>query len=387
MGYHVAIFSPDLNLGGAQRVTVNLANGLSNRGYDVDFIMPIKQGELFDDISETVEMVFLRKDFWPVIGSISCVPDYKRYLEREKPDVILSQRTHGNVISILATKVAKHQFPIAVTEHTWYDRADNLKDKITLSLANILYNQSDAVVCVSEGVARSVISTARVSENKLWKIPNPLEIKSIVEQSLEPLDHPWFKDDELQVILAAGRLEPVKNFSLLVEAFRNIHQNNQQARLVILGDGNEQEHLQSQLEMYGLENVAELPGHVNNPYKYMRNADVFVLTSIYEGFGNVLIEAMASGCPVVSTNNSSGPVEILDEGKYGTLVKSDPTQICKEIENTLASPVNQEMLLERAYDFTPEVILNDYEHLIQTLIQDNVNKINNSTSTVSRVRR
>jgi len=181
----------------------------------------------------------------------------------------------------------------------------------------------------------------------------------------EPLDHQWLDDPNLNVILSAGRHAPQKGFDTLLRAFDRLDEPN--TRLILLGDGDERESLIELATELGIEDRTDFPGFVDNPFSYMAQADLFVLSSWYEGFGNVLIEAMAVGCPIVSTDCPSGPNEILDNGHYGALVpvKND-SAMATSIAECLENPTNPDKLYDRANEFAIEAVVDCYAQLFES---------------------
>jgi glycosyltransferase involved in cell wall biosynthesis len=158
-----------------------------------------------------------------------------------------------------------------------------------------------------------------------------------------------------------------KDFPILIEAFKIVREN-RPVKLIVLGEGAERIRLQELIKEYGFDEDVDLPGFVENPYSYMKCADLLVLSSRYEGFGNVIVEAMAAGTPVVSTNCPSGPAEILENGKFGYLVPvGNVTLLAEAIEKALDEPANSEALKTRAMDFSIDKITEDYARLLKLL--------------------
>ncbi|NLO89188.1 MAG: glycosyltransferase, partial [Clostridia bacterium] len=176
-----------------------------------------------------------------------------------------------------------------------------------------------AVVAVSQGVADDLVKTTGLMRELIKVIYNPIVTPELLEKAKESIGHPWFKPGQPPVILSAGRLTAAKDFPTLIHAFARVRAE-RLARLMILGEGEERPNLESLVRELGLESDVSMPEFVENPYAYMARAAVFVLSSAWEGFGNVLVEAMAVGTPVVSTDCPSGPAEILEGGKWGKLV-------------------------------------------------------------------
>jgi len=207
-------------------------------------------------------------------------------------------------------------------------------------------------VAISEAARRDLLQVTGLSEEKIGVIYNPVVTENLERKAKESLTHEWFTSDGPPVILGAGRLEPPKDFMTLIRAFSKLL-DEMTARLVILGEGSKREELEDLIRSLGIEHCVQLLGFVQNPFKYMARADVFVLSSAWEGLGNVLIEAMATGCPVVSTDCQSGPREILAGGRFGELVPvRDDERLAAAISKTLNQPRRSEELRERAQMFT-----------------------------------
>jgi glycosyltransferase involved in cell wall biosynthesis len=186
-------------------------------------------------------------------------------------------------------------------------------------LARLFYPWSDGIIAVSRGVAKDLTDVTGLPLERIHTIYNPTITPILLEKAKEPIDHPWFKPGELPVILGVGKLYEQKDFPTLLRAFARVRQV-KPCRLVILGRGPQRQKLNALTRELGLSQEVAMLGFVENPYAYMARAAVFVLSSAWEGLPNALIEAIALETPVVSTNCESGPQEILDHGKYGSLV-------------------------------------------------------------------
>ena len=233
-----------------------------------------------------------------------------------------------------------------------------------------LYPKADFIVGVSQGVVDDLKKVLRFDSEKFRVIYNPTVDEELLKKAEEPLDHPWFHDDgEPPVILAAGRLHISKDFPTLPRAFALVRKE-VPSRLVILGEGEKRKELEKLAQELGIREDLDLPGFVENPYKYTKHAAVFVLSSQWEGLPTVLVEAMACGCPVVSTDCPSGPREILKDGEYGVLVPpKDPEKLAQGIPRVLE---NQDLRRElsvkgkrRALDFTVDRAVEEYVKLVK----------------------
>lgn len=355
----IAVYLTSMVLGGAQRIAHNLCLGLIEKGYTVDLVLVDAHGELLDDLPDAVSVV----DLGASRVAMSALP-LTRYLRDERPDVLYSMMTECNVIATVSHKLAKTNTRLVVSEHnTPTASSSTWKDRFVLRLATYVYPFTDDIVTVSEGVRSDLLDIVDLPSDSVSVIYNPIDVANIKEQALEPLDHEWFHDDSLDVVLSAGRHVPQKGFDTLLQAFAQLDAG--RTRLVLLGQGPETDSLRALAADLGITDRTDFTGFVDNPFKYMANADVFVLSSWYEGFGNVLIEAMATGCPVVSTDCPSGPSEILQAGTYGPLVPvKDPGQMVDAIKNVLADPPSQTTLEDRADEFSVERITKRYEDLL-----------------------
>lgn len=212
-----------------------------------------------------------------------------------------------------------------------------LKHRLVHRTAKYVYPYADEIVAVSDGVGEDLLKMTNASPEQITTIYNPSVTEDLLEKRTEPVDHPWFdEDEEIPVILGVGELSEQKDFETLIRAFDRVV-DNQQARLVILGEGPRREKLETLIAELGLGDVVSMPGFVDNPYAYMAKTDVFVLSSRWEGCPNVLVEAMACGAPVVSTDCPSGPEEILKDGKHGLLLSvGDEEQMARCVINVLS---------------------------------------------------
>ena len=231
------------------------------------------------------------------------------------------------------------------------------------------YLKADAVIAVSDGVAADLANYAGIPRDRITTVYNPVVGPDLWRKAREPLDHPWFAPGEPPVILAAGRLHPQKDFPTLIQAFAQLRAK-RPARLVILGAANPTmrayaEELKALPGALGVAEDIAMPGFVDNPLAFMARSSVFVLSSLYEGLGIVLIEALACGCPVVSTDCPSGPREILDHGRFGSLVPTgDDEALAEAIESVLDDPPPPGRLRARAELFTVDRAIDHYLKLL-----------------------
>jgi glycosyltransferase involved in cell wall biosynthesis len=361
---HLALFLPGLYEGGAERVFLNLADGLSTRGYRVDLVLARAEGPYMVQIPAGVRLVDLKAS--RVSGS---VPALVKYLNHERPDTLLSGM-FANVIALWARRLCAFPGQLIITEHNTLssvigNNAD-LRWQLYPKLAGWFYPWADNIIAVSSDVADDLTRVAKIRPSLIQVIYNPVITPDLQAKSIEPLEHPWFKDGEPPVILAVGRLTDQKAFDMLIQAFFLLRKD-RAARLLILGEGENRPALQALIEQLGLEQDVNLMGFVKNPYPYMAHANLFVLPSRWEGLPTVLIEALYLGTPVVATNCPGGSREILKDGQFGKLVPVDaPMILAGAIEESLSArrsgppqnswqPFNLDSVLDQYVNLLPGV--------------------------------
>src|SRR5574337_1077880 len=243
------------------------------------------------------------------------------YLRHEQPDVVLSAANHVNDAALWARYITRARTRLVVRASNYlrppaiYTRRD--AQLFRPQLAGCFYSWADAIIAVSDGVADNVARVTGLPRERITTIYNPVVTPELQEKARAALDHPWFAPGSPPVLLAVGRLAAQKDFPTLLRAFARVRAV-RKARLIILGEGKERPALEALALELGVASDVDLPGFVLNPFPYMAQASLSVLSSAWEGFGNVVAEAMACGCPVVSTNCPSGPAEILDGISAGT---------------------------------------------------------------------
>ena len=359
----ICFFLPSLNAGGAERVMLNLARAFAERGLHVDMVLPKADGPYLAQVPQTVRVVDLQAP--RVLASL---PALVRYLRRERPAVLLSATDHANVVVLWARRLARVPDRVVVSVHSTLSitaqHAPQMRGRVMPFFVRRFYPWADKVVAVSKGVAEDLIECTGLPRERIQVIYNPVVTPEINSLAESPLDHPWFVSGKVPVVLGVGRLAAEKDFPTLIRAFARARKQ-RGARLVILGEGEERPNLEALIRELGLGADVALPGFVDNPYAYMARAAVFVLSSAWEGFGNVLVEAMAVGTPVVSTDCPGGPAEILDGGKYGSLVPvGDVAALAGAVSAALDKTHRAERLKRRAKEFSLERITRQYMEVL-----------------------
>lgn len=353
---HIAIFVPSMRGGGAERVMLTLANNFAERGHRIDLVLAKAEGPYLTDISEKVRLVDLNvprvlRSLWPLM----------RYLRRERPDAMLSALNYANVVAIVAWKLARVPTRLVVSEHnTLTRRTKGSTNGLTYRVMRWLYPKASKVVCVSKGIEEGMQLLIGMPSDKTVTIYNPIDIEKIRDRMRDPVFHDWFSNKTAPVFLAAGRLTKQKDYPTLLRAFKHLRKR-RDARLIILGQGEEESHLKTLAAELGISEDVDFVGFQDNPFAWMARCNVYVMSSAWEGFGNVLVEAMCAGAAVVSTDCPSGPREILEDGRWGGLVPvGDAFALCRVMEISLNEP-NRPKVEGRIQSFNVDEISNQYE--------------------------
>ena len=387
MGKHIALFVGSLYGSGVQRAMLRLARAFSERGQRVDLLVCTEGGHLEHEVADVVRVVslpprilsgfletavagdVLRRPSLVVpllrFGAARHLPALVEYLRSERPDAILAAATPPNLMAILGRQISGVRTRVVVSERNHLSaKVARFGKRWKLALIRHFYPAADAIVAVSHGVAADLATTAGIAPDRISTIYNPVVDASLLGQAHATPDHPWMADDGPPVVLGVGKLESRKDFATLLRAFARLRER-RDARLLILGEGSEQKSLRKLASQLGVADCVDLPGFVSNPFAYMQRAGVLVLSSCWEGLPNVLIEALACGCPVVSTDCPSGPAEILEDGIHGALVPiGDDLALAEAIAAALEKPPSRERLQARAASFSIDAAAGRYHELL-----------------------
>ena len=403
---HISLVIPDLNGGGAERMVLNLAQGLVDRGHAVDIVLMRPLLHYTQEVPRDARLFYVdpvhgrsgngdatgpgaRLQHLPAPSGgvnwlhtarafdwdlLRCRPDLKllnraraiaSYMAREIPDGVLPSLPRAKAATLMAAGFLPQPPPIVPIVHSNYDRR-RARDRHRLRR---LAPRAAHFVGVSRGVAERLATVGDVPPERITTIYNPVVTPALRTRAASPPPHPWFRDSGTPVVLSAGRLEKVKDFPTLIKAFARLAAR-RPCRLIILGEGKQRGSLQRLVRRLDLDDRVALPGWVDNPFAYMSRAAVFVVSSIYEGLSMVLVEAMACGCPCVSTDCASGPPEVLQDGKLGALTAvGDQDGLAKAMERTLDNPPDKDVLQRRAEDFSVNAAAAAYERLIQAQVE------------------
>ena len=401
----IAFLLDNLTGGGAEKVILNLAHGFASLGHQVDLLVCKVEGVLSNSIPAGVKLVHLestspvrgllcamkadpagcRQILGAVVNSnkvripkgFKYIPAIAEHLKTNRVDVLLSALPKSNINAVLAKYCCKAKTHVVVGAHI------NLSTQISESrsrgknrlqhlrpVIQRCYRRADAVVAVSKGVEKDIVQYLGLDPEKVTTIYNPIEMPALEAMSREQLDHPWFESGAVPVILGVGRFVPQKDFPLLIRAFAMVRQRRSVRLMLLGGDETSGSQCEQRKEFLGLADQLgvgedfDMPGFKVNPYPYLKKASVFVLSSRYEGFGNVIVEALLTGCPVVSTDCPSGPAEILHSGEFGRLVPvNDETALADAICDTLGNPKSREFLQARGKSFSVERAVESYSQI------------------------
>lgn len=363
----IAFLSPSLG-GGIGRVLVNLGNAFVERGVSVDLLLSKLESPYLQQLSPQVRVIHL-----PTTHPVSGLPALASYLRRERPVAINTDSIRVNVLALRARSLAqissRKPLRVCATLHNTYSRTlatrSPAKRRSQLTRLRRFYPRNDAVIAVSRGVAEDFLDLVPLPPSRMHVIPNPVVTPEI--ERLAALDpaHPWLEPGQPPLFLAVGRLHPQKDYPTLLRACAAMPQT-PAWRLLILGEGELRPYLELLIGELGLAGRVALGGQVSNPYAYMARARLLVLSSAWEGFGNVLVEAMAVGTPVVATDCPHGPGEILDKGRLGALVPvGDAEALAAAISDTLARSAPAPDVLRAATEpYRVATVVEQYAHLL-----------------------
>lgn len=349
----LAVLVASLAHGGIGKMRVHLINEFIRQGVDVDLLVAEADSPYMGRLDASVRVFNLGTSHaW------TSVPGIARYLRRERPDAMLTQRIRVNVAALRARRLARSTVPVYVTLNTNLSaQLDSMPaGKRARQLAKLCryYPRNDGLIAVSRGVAEDAAALIGIDRGRIQSIANPVVTPALFEAARQDPGHAWFGGGEAPVVVSVGRLEPQKDFETLLRAFARLH-GDCPARLIILGEGKQRDMLAGLAAELGIAGAVDMPGFVDNPHAYMARARLFVLSSRWEGSPNGLTEAVALGTPVVATSCPNGPSEILEDGRYGELVPvGDVEALAGAMQRTLDAPLSAEVLRRAGERYSAE---------------------------------
>ncbi|WP_158008244.1 glycosyltransferase [Methyloceanibacter methanicus] len=361
---HICIIFAVFARTGVPLAQIRMAQAFADRGHKVDLLV----GHVLPG-SSAQELEQLRGVNVVILGRSrvsAMVPFFIRYLKEALPDVVFSAQDHLNAAVLIAAIVSGSKAKISASSRTYplyeYPAGPLTKSWWLYKLMRTVARRANALTCVSEGVAAQYRSMS--GDQRYVCVHNIVSTPSQRERVAEKLSHPWFTDGSVPTLVAAGRLLDVKGFDILIRSVALLRER-RPVRLVLLGEGPERPRLEALIEDLNLRHYVRLEGEVENPLAYFGRADVFVLSSHFEGMPNVLIEAMMAGCTPVATDCNSGPSEVIADGETGYLVPvNDHKALAAGIERALASPIDSNDLVRAVRPFEEDVVIDQHFSLL-----------------------
>lgn len=303
----------------------------------------------------------------------SSIVPLAKLIRKERPHILFSTVPTYNIIATLAKMLSFTRTKLIVREAAFL--GGTKKENFKLNIYGFFYRFAHQVIALSEGVKENVMKRYHVPSNKIQVIYNPVDVQHIRQEMKKELTSDIQKifEKEKKVIVTAGRLVKEKDHTSLLHAFAFVNEKID-SELIILGEGELEQSLKDETKRLQIENSVYFVGFQQNPYAIFNRANLFVLTSLTEGFGHVLVEAMATGTPVVSTNCKPGAQEVLDKGKYGLISKvGDVEDIADKMLTVLTMPKEKQNKLinngiKRAEHFNAKEIVKQYETTFMAII-------------------
>lgn len=351
---HVAFLLPNLGLGGAERVTLDLARGMAERGIKVDLVLMERSGEFLAEVPAGIGVVDLGAK--RLRGAI--VP-LRRYLKQHRPGGLVAAMWPLTTVAVLAAAGLKDRPRVVISDHAplLAQYAESASATLLLKASvRASYRFANRIVAVCDGLGSELASLAGLPRERVTTIYNPIPQPGCSGSGTSP----WPAGPAKRIV-SAGRLKPVKNYPMLVEAFAPLAREGEGAVLAILGEGADRAAIEKTAARLGIADRVLLPGYTPHLGDWLREADLFVSASDYEGFGNVLVEAMHFGLTVVSTDCPYGPKEVLGDGQWGALVPcGDAKALTAAIRAALRQPLEGQAQLARAGEFSLERAVEAY---------------------------
>lgn len=403
---NIAFIIPTLGNGGAERVMSYLTHSLSDNCKKYIFTYDISsQDYVYDG-----EIVKLDLDFKHTVGSnpflkiysyIKRVKELKRAKKKYDIDIAISFLGDANIPNILSRGHEK----VIISVRNFKSMELNHKIPRLEKLGILfLYNKADKIISVSKEIKEDLVQNFNVASRKVDVINNLYDIETIQQKSLEPVDDKFIGTDDSPILISAGRLCPQKGFTNLIRVFKAVLAQSPKATLIIMGRGELEKDLKKQVDDLNISDRIMFLNFQKNPFKLIKNANLFILSSHFEGFPNILVEAMICQTPVLSTDCQSGPKEILTTSnditnkvtkfsfeEYGVLVPVCENRLSKDIHEDLDKSElmlkeaiitlldkkelrekYSEKGLERAKDFSIDQIINHWKDIIYSTTKNNL---------------
>jgi glycosyltransferase involved in cell wall biosynthesis len=357
----ITFFLPNLRAGGAERVSIDLAYAFKEEGYKVDFLLLIEDGEFLQEARQHFHVTGLQ-----AVKARSSIVKLAKYLRTQRPIALISNMWPLTSISVIGRILSLTKSKLLLVEHitlsNQYASWGRLHNCIMQASIFLTYRFADKLVGVSEGASLDTAKLAGLPVKQFSVIYNPIPIRPMPAKDVRIEVERLWGCPSGQRILAVGSLKSQKNYALLIKAFAALTRS--QARLIIVGGGDSTNLKQLANDLYVADRVI-FTGFRSDTASFYATADIFALSSDYEGFGNVIVEALSFGLPVVATDCPSGPAEILENGRWGRLVKvGDFAKLASAIDETLSIQHDRDALMARAREFAPQIAAKKYLQLM-----------------------
>jgi N-acetylgalactosamine-N,N'-diacetylbacillosaminyl-diphospho-undecaprenol 4-alpha-N-acetylgalactosaminyltransferase len=369
--------------GGAERVVSYLLQDLPQRFDDSKFwIFLLEKSEISYPLPDFVKIItgsaFHQTSQIKFFKLFLLALRLKKIVKKENIKTVISFLNRANYVNILSSLAGSPHRTIISERNTAsiiYGKNTSM-DLVNRFLIRTLYKKCAEIIAVSQGVKNDLVTNFNIPEKNIFVIYNPFDIDKIKEDADKPLDHPWVGNSRYKVMISVGRLEEQKNYTMLIRSFQRVSSQLPDARLIIIGEGKERPVLIRLIKNLALENRIDLIGQQDNPFMYLARADLFILSSVAEGFPNVLLESMICGCPVISTDCPSGPNEIITNGQNGILIPVGDTEtMSKAMISLLEDQNKRSQFIENAYlraiEFNLEKIGKQYAEFLMKKPQPN----------------
>lgn len=355
---------PSLEGGGAEKVLVDIISNLNNKKYRLMLVLFNAKGIFLEKIPPDIEIYDLKKR--SKYSILFLIIKLAFLIRKLKPDNLIGFMHYVNMITILAYKLSNVKSNVIATIHTNILEVINRNwlSPVKFFLYKQTFKNADHLIVPSEGIKKMMENDFKITAHKIRTIPHPLLVNKITQLANEKLDPPF---NDKKYILSVGRLTEAKGYKYLLNAYKIISKKNN-INLVILGVGEDQKMLETLAENLGLTDRIIFAGFQKNPYKFMKNASLFVLSSLWESFAVVLCEAMLCSVPIVSTDCPSGPGELITNEVNGLLVKTcDVPGLANAMDRVLNNENDAEKFtkegLKKAYSLNIYNIIPLYEDL------------------------
>jgi glycosyltransferase involved in cell wall biosynthesis len=357
--------APQIGGGGSQRMILNLCNNLNRKKFDITLLLLVAEGDYLHLIKDDVKLIDLKIDesHGIIRNTFKCLFLIPKIIKKIRPDIVMSTITHINVIMAIirflhpknnVSFIARESNILSIVskEDPWYLRC----------LYHLFYRYFDRIVAQSADMKEDLMRNYSIAKDKIVVIHNFVDDDYIDEKLTENKSLVTLPADKIN-LLSIGRLEYQKGYDLLLKSFSEIS-DKQKFHLTIFGRGHQAQSLKNLIDTYSLESLVTISDFTDNPYIYMQQADVFISSSRFEGFPNVVIEALSCGLPVVANNYPGGINEIIDGPAFGYIVNiEDSAEFYNAISKCIALKKSEKISMEARKKYSKNNVLRHYEAL------------------------